>query len=589
MLSESDVKVKMKFESLPNEMIIECFEYLNGPDIFYSFDQLNYRFYTLIRSIRLHVNFQTVRKLIFMKFCQETLSDPDIKHQIISLNLLNDPRFGQVGIFLSYFSFIEFPHLQSLTLVGNIDPKTIEQIISTLPSLEYLCSFDMLNSASLNSQQLLDLSKLKLQILSLPNLSYDLRFLDQAVTITSLRVASYYVESLYKLFEWIPMLKYLDIKKLIISDGRNSTVQPPKIAIYLKQLTIDIYLNRVLRGSTDYESFFFVNLEILLKRTPNLEVLTVSAKDNYDIIAADRWQNTITSSLYHLDIFQFYFSFNICAGYGNINLDKFQLFQTDFWHTQNRWYTNYEVNNDSAFIYTVPYILNKYRLTSNRNNYWSPFVSSDIFSNVRRLELPIYIITKIKNSQHYFRNVESLELTNIYDPTGGTSNSKFTLEIEHITSLKTIINLSNIKHLNIWYNAGLKSSFVLLEILKEAPQLSLLHLETGTLMSFLRNDELCEYLNKMIKRLKINTNRNNNMNKFGDIGLFCKTFTNLEYLSCWIDSSENLLFILRKLSKLSEIKFYYESGTFPQGTHLWLAQNALKLNNNCVFDYHVDR
>jgi hypothetical protein len=551
MLSETAMKANMKFESLPNEMIIECFQYLNGPDIFYSFDRLNYRFYTLIRSIRLHVNFQTVNKLIFMTFCQETLSDPDIKHQIISLNLLNGPRFGQVGIFLSYFSFTEFPHLQSLTLAGNIDPQTIEQIISTLPSLEYLRSFDILNLASLNRQKLLDLSKLKLQILSLPYLPYDLRFVDEAMTITSLRVASYDLARLHQLFEWIPMLKYLDIKNRIFSYDINSTQQPPKISIYLKQLTIE-----------SIEPSFFVNYEILLKRTPNLEILKVSAKNNYDIIAADRWQKIITSSLHHLNIFQFHFSFNSYAGYENIVLNKFPLFQTSFWHTQNHWYINHEINSDLAFIYTVPYILNKYRLTSNRNNYWSPFFSSDIFSNVRHLELPIYIITNIKNSQYYFRNVESLELTNIYDPTGRTSNGKFTLEIEHIASFKTIINLSNIKHLNIWYNANLKSSFVLLEILKEAPQLSSLDLETGTLLSFLRNDELCEYLNKMIKRLKINTNRNNNMNKFGDIGLFCKTFANLEYLSCWIDSAKNLLFILQKLSKLSEIKFYYEMVRF---------------------------
>ncbi len=32
----------MKFELLPSEIMIECFEYLNVPDIFYSFDQLNY-------------------------------------------------------------------------------------------------------------------------------------------------------------------------------------------------------------------------------------------------------------------------------------------------------------------------------------------------------------------------------------------------------------------------------------------------------------------------------------------------------------------------------------------------------------------
>jgi hypothetical protein len=52
----------MKFELLPNEILIECFKYLDALDIFYSFDQLNYRFNQLIRHISLYVNFQHVRK-----------------------------------------------------------------------------------------------------------------------------------------------------------------------------------------------------------------------------------------------------------------------------------------------------------------------------------------------------------------------------------------------------------------------------------------------------------------------------------------------------------------------------------------------
>ena len=57
--------MKMKFELLPNEIFIECFQYLNTLDIFYSFDQLNYRFSILIRNIRLHLDFQEIKKSRF--------------------------------------------------------------------------------------------------------------------------------------------------------------------------------------------------------------------------------------------------------------------------------------------------------------------------------------------------------------------------------------------------------------------------------------------------------------------------------------------------------------------------------------------
>jgi hypothetical protein len=52
----------MKFELLPVEIFIECFQYLNAPDIFYSFDRLNNRFHTLIRNIQLNLNFQQLKK-----------------------------------------------------------------------------------------------------------------------------------------------------------------------------------------------------------------------------------------------------------------------------------------------------------------------------------------------------------------------------------------------------------------------------------------------------------------------------------------------------------------------------------------------
>ena len=61
----SDMNTTMKFELLPNEIIIECLQYLNGPDIFYSFDQLNYRFSTLIRNISLHFDYQQLKRVTY--------------------------------------------------------------------------------------------------------------------------------------------------------------------------------------------------------------------------------------------------------------------------------------------------------------------------------------------------------------------------------------------------------------------------------------------------------------------------------------------------------------------------------------------
>lgn len=90
----------IKFESLPNEILILCLEFLNTLEIFYSFNDLNNRFNQLIRHIPLYLNFQYVRKSIFNQFCTEILSDENIKKQIYSLHLSNEYTTGQIDAFL---------------------------------------------------------------------------------------------------------------------------------------------------------------------------------------------------------------------------------------------------------------------------------------------------------------------------------------------------------------------------------------------------------------------------------------------------------------------------------------------------------
>ncbi|CAF2950886.1 unnamed protein product [Rotaria sp. Silwood2] len=112
----SEVLTVMRFELIPNEILMDCFAYLSASEIFHAFDRLNYRFYTLIRNIKLHLNFHHIRKSIFDRFCKKILLEPLIKSQIYSMHLSNKGSHGQIEAFLSLFSIDEFPHLRSLTL-----------------------------------------------------------------------------------------------------------------------------------------------------------------------------------------------------------------------------------------------------------------------------------------------------------------------------------------------------------------------------------------------------------------------------------------------------------------------------------------
>ncbi len=98
-------------ELLPNEILIQCFQYLKASDLFHSFDEFNHRFNHLIRHIPLCVDFENVNKSMFDEFCTKMSVDQEIKAQIYSLHLPNELIPLQAKRFWSLFSFEEFVNL----------------------------------------------------------------------------------------------------------------------------------------------------------------------------------------------------------------------------------------------------------------------------------------------------------------------------------------------------------------------------------------------------------------------------------------------------------------------------------------------
>jgi hypothetical protein len=179
----------MSFELIPNEIIIECFEYLDIFDIFHSFDQLNTRFSNLIRNILFHINFEDVRWTKFDKFCREMLSDAQIRQQIYSLRLSNKNTCGQMKRFLSYFSSNEFCHLRSLTLI-QIEEENLIKLKSLLPSSSKLFSFHLISSKINEDEIISALPMFNLRKLSLLTLRSFLIHIEQPTLITHLTICS---------------------------------------------------------------------------------------------------------------------------------------------------------------------------------------------------------------------------------------------------------------------------------------------------------------------------------------------------------------------------------------------------------------
>ncbi|CAF3760680.1 unnamed protein product [Rotaria sp. Silwood1] len=500
----SDLTNIMTFELLPNEILIKCFGYLNAIDIFHSFDQLNSRFNKLIRIIPLYLSFENVRKRIFDQFCKKILLNSEIKNQIISLKLSNINTYGQIDGFLSLFSLTEFSNLQSLVL-NRVKITNLEKLQSILPLISKLDSFCLIDY------------------------NYNL--------------SSKHLNELYELFSYIPMLKYLNIHNVwTYFEGyisKNNTISNRRCAINLQKIIINNFQHE------------FQDFKIFVEQTPNIKYLTICSNDK-TMIDAYNWQTLIITSLSYLISFKFKFIYSRKDDDDDDNnntiIDKFEQFQSNFWQDQHFWNTEYVLDKNLAYVYTIPYISDTYMLTPYTNRYCKKSINNlNIFNNVTNLILYEKIIRD--KCEFYFSNVESLTLENVTDTL--EYNNYYFLCVEHVQFLKTIVNLINLKHLNISSKCNIDVSPVLLEILKQSLQLSSLTIDLFALSILFNNDELCRHLNKMINKLDVYKEYDDKLNEFHIIAKLCQVFSNLEQLKCNICQLDSLLFILNNLSKLS--------------------------------------
>ncbi|CAF0997817.1 unnamed protein product [Adineta steineri] len=557
----------MKFEFLPNEIFIECFQYLNALDVFNSFDRLNYRFYTLIRTIPLRLNFEKFNKSKFNQFCQIILSNPELKHKIISLKLSNEYTRGQIEQFLSLFPLNEFINLRSLSLI-DLKVENVEQLRPMLALLSNLYYFSFNNLGSETLVILYELSKSELRILSIPEFQYGISILKE-MSITSLTISDCSCNELLEVLQYALSLKYLKIEHIDnYAYGNSSSKLSTGNSVRLKQLIIN-------SSNVDFEL-----IEQWLKRTPNLTTFTIRTYHYMSVIDADRWQHLIESSLLHLHAFNFYFSYPNCTDSYDYMLNKFQQFQTNFWSKQHHWHTNYEIHNDSASIYTIPYVWNRYRLLTSINNYGN----LNGFNKVT--ELVLSQMTIKDNSPYYFNNVKSLELICEYH--SNKNPNEYKLQKEQIKFLNNIVNLSNIKCLKIPESDYklLSSSSLLLEILKELPYVSSLEINKGTLILFVKDHELRKHLYTKITTLYLHTyDRDDKYIKSDEVDLLLVTFSNLEQLHCNFQYSNDLSLVLKNFSKLSIINSTY----ITKEVHSWIRENASKLDVYIGFDAITDR
>jgi hypothetical protein len=130
----------MYFEFLPNEIILNLFEYIRISDLFNGFFDLNLRFNQLlcVQFQKFHLDLQFLSKTKCNYICQNIISL--ITDRIVSLHLSNDDDTPeQIELFLSHrYQFQQFTRLQSISLMYLESKVILGQILiecSYLPCL----------------------------------------------------------------------------------------------------------------------------------------------------------------------------------------------------------------------------------------------------------------------------------------------------------------------------------------------------------------------------------------------------------------------------------------------------------------------
>ena len=171
----------MSIEILPNELLLECFQYLDGMDIYYSFDQ----------------------------FCMMILRNPNVRKQIYSLQLSNE-NICQIYFVLSHVSIEMFTNLRSLTLVKATE-NDLFQLVNDLTTYTQLLCFRLINCKISLQEGLFLLSTFQLQILMLPSLFWEHQVLWHISSVRSLTIDFCHLVDVHKILNNAHVLKYLNI------------------------------------------------------------------------------------------------------------------------------------------------------------------------------------------------------------------------------------------------------------------------------------------------------------------------------------------------------------------------------------------
>ena len=352
----------MIFEELPNELILDVFDYCHLVDLLRIFYNLNTRLNILLSqsTTNSHRDFRSLSKTNYETIYQEY--HPTIDDQVISIHLADDdttPNLPEI-FFSNHCIASYFPHLQSLTLSSLASSKTLYDIVEQCAHLSCLIELKFFQCRVNNPTYDIINSIWKLANLIHCTIDEDMLqggcFSELCQTSSSMKYLAIEnvncdFQCLNDILQRTPSLEYLSIK--IVSTDPSET-----FPLALPLLT---GLRLCFRGSLG-------SLKNLFAQMPNLQSLTYNRSALP--LRGHEWEEIFNRYLPNIE--QFRLRMNCTFPPTDDLEDKIdqllQTFRTDFWLKKHQWYVQCDWNDlNPGFhikLYTLPYRFSDFHLTN---------------------------------------------------------------------------------------------------------------------------------------------------------------------------------------------------------------------------------
>jgi len=338
-------------EHLPNELLHEVFDYLDGYEIYHAFHNLNSRFQFLITGLslllKINIRPRTHSELIQLG---ENIIFPN-RHRLLSLS------FEKTQFINDFFGYCildsSFNRLQSIVL-KNVEAHHSLFLFSCLKPLPHLCSL----TTSMTTRWNYNLNHIYRTIFSFPSLKYNKLslppisqcdnpniFIPLAINEKFSTIEYFVIDhhcsffELYSLIHHTPQLRHLICRKIIkMSDhlGNEQAITLPR----LTNITMDICVK-----SPDHFGLFMTKL------FAPVQVLRIRYHRNTDHLDDNGWEQLIRTNLPYLN--RFHYENHQCSLRHNANefdYTKFNQFTSPFW-VERQWSVELALSMNTKCVY----------------------------------------------------------------------------------------------------------------------------------------------------------------------------------------------------------------------------------------------